>query len=38
MADEKKDEGEGDPNKILLEEAIERQRNAMMDNFSHILR
>ena len=37
MADEKKDEGAGDPIKILLEEALERQRNAMMDNFSQIL-
>eukprot|EP00253_Pinus_taeda_P012214 PITA_12214 len=37
MADEKKDEGEGDPIKILLEEALERQRNAMMDNFAQIL-
>ena len=27
----------GDPIKILLEEALERQRNAMMDNFSQIL-
>jgi hypothetical protein len=37
MADEKKDEGAGDPIKILLEEALERQRNAMMDNFAQIL-
>jgi hypothetical protein len=37
MAEEKKDEGAGDPFKILLEEALERQRNAMMDNFSQIL-
>ena len=37
MGDEKKDEGGGDPIKILLEEALEKQRNAMMDNFSHIL-
>jgi len=37
MADEKKDEGVGDPIKILLEEALERQRNAMMDNFAQIL-
>jgi len=34
MADEKKDEGAGDPIKIFLEEALERQRNAMMDSFS----
>ena len=37
MADEKKDEGVGDPIKILLEEALERQRNAMMDSFAQIL-
>ena len=34
MGDEKKDEGAGDPIKILLEEALEKQRNAMMDNFA----
>ena len=34
MAEEKKDEGAGDPIKILLEEALEKQRNAMMDNFA----
>ena len=37
MGDEKKDEGVGDPIKILLEEALEKQRNAMMDKFSQIL-
>ena len=37
MAEEKKDKGAGDPIKILLEEALEKQRNAIMDNFSHIL-
>ena len=37
MAEEKKDEGSGDPIKILLEEALEKQRNTMMDNFSQIL-
>ena len=37
MADEEKDEGVGDPIKILLEEALERQRNTMMDNFAEIL-
>ena len=37
MADEKKNEGAGDPIKILLEEALERQRNAMMDSFAQIL-
>jgi hypothetical protein len=34
MGDEKKDEGERYPIKILLEEALEKQRNARMDNFS----
>ena len=34
MGDEKKDEGAGDPIKILLEEALKKQRNAMMDNFA----
>jgi hypothetical protein len=37
MVEEKKDEGAGDPFKILLEEALEKQRNVMMDNFSQIL-
>eukprot|EP00253_Pinus_taeda_P029071 PITA_29071 len=37
MADEKKEEGIGDPIKILLEEALEQQRNAMMDKFAQIL-
>eukprot|EP00253_Pinus_taeda_P006352 PITA_06352 len=37
MADEKKDEGAGDSIKILLEEALERQRNVMMDSFAQIL-
>ena len=37
MAEEKKDEGAGDLFKILLDEALERQRNAMMDNFAQIL-
>ena len=37
MGDEKKDEGAGDPIKILLEEALEKKRNAMMDNFAQIL-
>ena len=35
--DKKKDEGAGDPIKILLDEALEKQRNTMMDNFSQIL-
>ena len=37
MQDEKKDERAGDPIKIFLEEALEKQRNAMMDNFAQIL-
>jgi hypothetical protein len=37
MGDEKKDEGEGYPIKIFLKEALEKQRNAMMDNFVEIL-
>ena len=37
MADEKKDKGARDLIKILLEEALERQRNAMMDSFAQIL-
>ena len=37
MGDEKKDEGAGDPIKILIEETLEKQRNAMMDKFAHIL-
>jgi hypothetical protein len=37
MGEEKKDEGAGDPIKMLLEEALEKQRNTMMDNFAQIL-
>ena len=37
MGDENKYEGVGDPIKILLEEALEKQRNTMMDNFAQIL-
>ena len=37
MAEEKKDEGVGNIIKILLEEALEKQRNVMMDNFAQIL-
>jgi hypothetical protein len=37
MGDEKKDEGAGDPIKIFIEEALEKQRNVMMDNFTQIL-
>jgi len=38
MVDEKKQDGAGDPIKILLEEALEQQRNVMMDIFSQILK
>jgi hypothetical protein len=38
MGDEKKDDGAGDPIKMLLEEALARKRNEMMDNFTQILR
>jgi len=34
MAEQKKDEGAGDPFKILLKESLVQQRNAMMDNFA----
>ena len=37
MGDEKKDEGVEYPIKMLLEEALEKQRNVMMDNFAQIL-
>ena len=37
MGDEMKYEGVGDPIKILLEEALEKKRNAMMENFVQIL-
>jgi len=37
MVDEEKDEGAGDPIKILLKEALKQQRNSMMDNFSSSL-
>jgi hypothetical protein len=38
MEGENKYDGTRDPFKMLLEEALERQRNEMMDNFSQILR
>ena len=38
MAEEKKDEGVGDHIKSLLEEALVRQRDEMMNKFSQILR
>jgi hypothetical protein len=37
MGEENKDEGAGDPIKLLLKEALKKQRNAMMDNFAQIL-
>jgi len=37
MGEENKDEGAEDPIKMLLEEALEKQGNAMMDNFAQIL-
>ena len=37
LGDENKVEGAGDLIKILLKEALEKQRNAMMDNFAQIL-
>ena len=37
MGEKNKGEGIEDPIKILLEEALEKQRNAMMDNFAQIL-
>ena len=37
MGDEKKDYGEKYPIKMLLKEALEKQRNTMMDNFAQIL-
>ena len=37
MGDEKKNEGAEDPIKMFLDEALEKQSNAMMDKFSHIL-
>jgi len=38
MAEGNKDEGVGDPFKMLLEESLKWQSNEMMDNFSQILR
>jgi hypothetical protein len=38
MRGEKKDDGARDPIKMLLEEALARKRNKMMDNFMQILR
>jgi len=33
MVEEKNDEGVGDPFKMMLEEALKRQRDAMMNKF-----
>ena len=38
MAKKNKDDGAGDPIKISLEEALEKHRSSMMDNFAQILR
>jgi hypothetical protein len=38
MVGEKKDEGIGDPFKLLIEESLTQQRNEMMDSFAQILR
>ena len=38
MVEEKKYEGAGDPIKSILEEALARQRDEMMNNFSQTLR
>jgi hypothetical protein len=38
MAGENKDDGTGDPFKLLIEEALTQQRNEMMDSFTQILR
>ena len=38
MTEEKKDEGVGDSINLLLEEALARQRDEMMNTFSQILR
>jgi hypothetical protein len=37
MGDKKKDDGAGYPFKMLLEEALVRKMNEMMDNFAYIL-
>jgi hypothetical protein len=37
MAEEKKNNGADDPINLLLEQALTRQRDRMMENFSHIL-
>jgi hypothetical protein len=37
MEEEKKNDGADDPINLLLEQALTRQRDEMMENFSHIL-
>ena len=37
MVEEKKNYGADDPISLLLEQALTRQRDEMMENFSHIL-
>jgi hypothetical protein len=37
MVEEKKNDGGDDPINLLLEQALTRQRDKMMENFSHIL-
>jgi hypothetical protein len=37
MAEEKKKDGADDPINLLLEQALTRQRDEMMENFSHVL-
>jgi hypothetical protein len=37
MAEEKKNDGADDAINLLLEQALTRQRDKMMENFSHIL-
>jgi hypothetical protein len=37
MAEENKNDGANDPINLLLEQALTRQRDEMMENFSHIL-
>jgi hypothetical protein len=37
MVEEKKNDGVDDPISLLLEQALTRQRDEMMENFSHIL-
>jgi hypothetical protein len=38
MVEEKKNDGVDDPIKLLLEQALTRQRDEMMENFAHILK